>query len=277
MYNKYIQKTNGDWRFNSLSGELTIYNNKAMDPDLRSELSWRHLKDQIKTVYLYADITAICDYAFCDCKNLREVCIPKEVTTIGNSAFRGCSSLIKISLSDKFKSIGDHAFSDCSSLISVYLPNHIESFGKHVFSSCTSLETIVIPDEIAVKLSADFDGWTEKQIIYMDVAKETTPFREAWNCGQAKVVWGFEAGVHHVDMDDLYDYQHYAEPLTIWTDRTYPYDPFSGAKIAAYRTDSVKWERSGTVARRSGQGDRPNVFPRHRGKFILGRIGRKYE
>ena len=64
-----------------------------------------------------AEVTAIDDNAFRECKTVRTLSIPDSVESIGDYAFYGCDNLRSISFGVGIKSIGTRAFSDCGSLI----------------------------------------------------------------------------------------------------------------------------------------------------------------
>lgn len=55
-------------------------------------------------------VRMICDYAFMECKKLRNIYLPPSLNFIGQYTFRGCSSLDKIVLPDALVYIGDGAF-----------------------------------------------------------------------------------------------------------------------------------------------------------------------
>jgi hypothetical protein len=67
-------------------------------------------------------ITQISCSMFADCKNLKEITIPKGVKTIDNYAFSGCSELESITLPTGVGKIGEHAFNECTKLRAIYVP-----------------------------------------------------------------------------------------------------------------------------------------------------------
>lgn len=73
------------------------------------------------------------DYAFYECRNLKEITIPNGVTEIGEYAFRGCKSLESITIPDGVTTIGDYAFSYCDNLTSITIPDSVTSIGKYAF------------------------------------------------------------------------------------------------------------------------------------------------
>ncbi len=84
-------------------------------------------------------VTSIGDRAFCDCKSLTSVTIPKSVWRIGHVAFCGCSSLTSVTIPDSVASVGTAAFLGCSSLTRVTIPNSVTSIGDSVFRGCREL------------------------------------------------------------------------------------------------------------------------------------------
>lgn len=70
----------------------------------------------IPDTYAGRAVTAIGDYAFASCINLRTLRLPEGLIQIGEGAFMGCESLEEIFLPQKVQEIGSHAFERCSSL-----------------------------------------------------------------------------------------------------------------------------------------------------------------
>ena len=50
------------------------------------------------------------NYAFEECKNLKQISIPENVTEIQYAVFRGCESLEKIDIPDTIEKIGGNSF-----------------------------------------------------------------------------------------------------------------------------------------------------------------------
>ena len=80
--------------------------------------------------YVNEDLTAIGDYAFCECPALTKVDAP-AVTSIGGRAFQNCATLTEVNL-PKAASIGTNAFYGCSALTEVDFPA-VASVGDGVF------------------------------------------------------------------------------------------------------------------------------------------------
>ena len=101
--------------------------------------------DNIKTISIPSNITAIGDGAFKNCKELQVIDIPDSVATIGEEAFSGCSALKNIRLSDKLEVIPNKAFAGCSALENVFIPDSVKRMGYDVFANC--------PDTMVVELN----------------------------------------------------------------------------------------------------------------------------
>ena len=75
----------------------------------------------------------ICDYAFLDNQNLKNVILPDSVKAIGNGAFSGCSALTSVTIGENVKSIGIYAFFNCLSLKSIKLSDTTTEIGDSAF------------------------------------------------------------------------------------------------------------------------------------------------
>lgn len=95
-----------------------------------------------------SEITKIEDYAFFQCKALKNITIPDSVTAIGASAFRACSALTDITLPDHIKSIEEATFKECSLLKVINMSEGITYIGKEAFKECSSLTDISLPASI---------------------------------------------------------------------------------------------------------------------------------
>ena len=109
-------------------------------------------------------VTAIGQYAFCNCSGLNSVQIPEGVTRIGLNAFCDCSELRtanipstvttleqgafartklrEVVLPDAVNTLNQYAFQDCKEMTSLSIGNGLKSVGKAVFSGCNSLATL---------------------------------------------------------------------------------------------------------------------------------------
>ena len=129
--------------------------------------SWAFDGCPLTTLSLGKNIKTIGDYAFDDCRNLKNVTIPQSVTSIGYEAFCQCISLETLSFGEKsfgenietnITTIGDYAFDYCIALKSVTIPQSVTSIGKHAFDGCHSLDSLAINGAIESMGKQAFDG-----------------------------------------------------------------------------------------------------------------------
>ena len=112
----------------------------------------------LKNVHIASSVTSIGEYAFEDCSSLKSATIPSSVTSIGDKAFEGCRSLTSINIPSSVTSIGEYAFEDCSSLTSINIPSSVTSIGKAAFYRCSSLTSITIPSSVTSIGGSAFAG-----------------------------------------------------------------------------------------------------------------------
>ena len=101
------------------------------------------LSDELITELVIPEgVTAIPDYAFSHCDDIKSVTLSEGLTSIGSYAFMYCTSLTSANLSEGVTSIGSSAFQNCTNLTSISLPESLTSIGSHAFMYCTSLTDI---------------------------------------------------------------------------------------------------------------------------------------
>ena len=140
--------------------------------------------DRLVEVILPSGITAIPNYMFSDCVNLKIInlsayaslvsigiyafdgCswegalqLPASLTSIGNFAFSGHTGLTSVSLPASLTSIGNFAFSGCSGLQTLTLPSGLTSIGNSAFQNCADLTSVTFTGTPAIGSSA-FGGCT---------------------------------------------------------------------------------------------------------------------
>ena len=87
-------------------------------------------------------VTVICDWAFCESKQLTRIAIPDSVYEIGEGAFYKCTSLERIEIPDSVTKIDDVAFRGCTSLKEIVIPDSVKEFGWGLFSGCENVTVI---------------------------------------------------------------------------------------------------------------------------------------
>lgn len=110
-------------------------------------------------------VSAIGNYAFTLCQNLKKVVIPNTVTSIGYYAFYKCSSLTSICLPESLDIIDYGVFDECTSLKDVTIPSSIKTIGVYAFDECTELSTVYASD-LNSWCQIDFCSITSNPLIY---------------------------------------------------------------------------------------------------------------
>jgi len=88
----------------------------------------------------------IYDYAFYNCKALKNVSLPNDMSEIGYQAFAECESLENVNIPVNAKSIGDSAFYNARALKEIVIPMSVDKIAENVFkgTSFTSDSDAVI-------------------------------------------------------------------------------------------------------------------------------------
>lgn len=119
-------------------------------------------RDDFHTVRV-SGVSAIPDYAFTYCGNLRRVELSAGITKIGRGAFAWCERLERVALPASLNDLGSHAFAFCFSLDDITIPKGVTHIGSNCFSFCTSLRQAMLPAGITELESYAFSECTSLQ------------------------------------------------------------------------------------------------------------------
>ena len=106
-------------------------------------------KAEFESVTIPSSIYEIQDYAFAECKNLKEIVIPEGVKNIGDDAFWNCKKLEKITLPTTLEKVGVYAFS-ATGVKSVTIPafKKLSSLPQYMFYQSFNLAEVKLPKSI---------------------------------------------------------------------------------------------------------------------------------
>lgn len=95
-----------------------------------------------------AQVEAVPDSAFSDCRFLSYIALPSTAKRIGHAAFLSCRNLNHVDFSEGLEVIGRAAFCGCNNLLSLYLPSTLRQIWPNAFTSCEALLNVVLPDGV---------------------------------------------------------------------------------------------------------------------------------
>lgn len=104
---------------------------------------------RMEKITIPSSVTTIREYAFSNCKNLKEITIPSSVTAIVNGAFQYCTSLTSVNIEGSLTYLGAYTFLNCTNLKSVNIFS-VERIEGGAFEDCKNLENIVIQGGLKV-------------------------------------------------------------------------------------------------------------------------------
>lgn len=154
------------WKFNVLSGVMTISGTGAMDDfastTAAAESGWYAHRLLVKKLVVEEGVTSLAAYGFINHTNLQTVSFPSTLTNIGKYAFSVCSSLDNLTIADDV-TLNDSCFNSCTSLKTLVLEEGRTSITARVFAGCTALEEVVLPSTLKTfgyNVTAPFNGCT---------------------------------------------------------------------------------------------------------------------
>ena len=117
-------------------------------------------------------VTAIGDYAFANCYNLKSISIPETVKSINDFSFYSCSGLTSITFPLSITSIGYDAFWNCAGLTSVTIPDSVTSIGAYAFCNCDKMTYVAIGSSVT---SIGDQVFVATPLAYITCLAETPP------------------------------------------------------------------------------------------------------
>lgn len=94
-------------------------------------------------------VTAIGEYAFYLCENLRNVNIPNRITSIEADAFAK-SNIRNLTIPESVDQIGKYAFFNCKGLVEIIIPEGVKIIEGGTFKNCKYLQKIIIPQSVTI-------------------------------------------------------------------------------------------------------------------------------
>ena len=98
----------------------------------------------IESIQLSTSLTAISQYAFAGCANLKTLTVPASVVSVYDYAFLDCTALTSVAFSTGLESFGTAIFMNCTALTSVSIPSSVKSMAGNPFINCPALANITL-------------------------------------------------------------------------------------------------------------------------------------
>ncbi len=126
--------------FNScydLTVDLYIY------PSLKNVDDYAFANSYFTNITFSSGVKEIGAHAFENCSRIESVYLPATVTALGDYAFSGCGNLKSVDLFDSsIKSLGKYAFRNCYKLSEIYLPSQVTEISDGLFYGCSDIQNL---------------------------------------------------------------------------------------------------------------------------------------
>lgn len=103
--------------------------------------------------------------AFSNCISLQYIDLPNSVCWVGPATFYACTDIQRFRASSNLEAISHRMFEYCWDLHDVELKNSIQSIGSYAFHGCNSLNSIVLPDNVFVIAESAFQSSALRTIV----------------------------------------------------------------------------------------------------------------
>lgn len=105
-----------------------------------------------------SSVKTIKEYAFENCRGLKNFIIPSSVSVIENCAFRSCANLTNVVFSSSKTKFKSEVFAYCDKLNTVVFPPDQSTIGSQMFKNCTGLSNLTLPASITSIEASAFQG-----------------------------------------------------------------------------------------------------------------------
>lgn len=99
----------------------------------------------LQKVEIGSSISSITNYAFYNCRSLKEITLPITVTNFYTGVFYYCYSLKSITIPSSVRYLNRDCFGYCTSLSSVSIPASVRQLKEYAFEHCSALHLLTIP------------------------------------------------------------------------------------------------------------------------------------
>lgn len=175
------------WTLDADTGSLTISGNGDTDNYVQTTSPWYiyNCEAEITSVTVEEGVTALGDYIFYGCNNLKQVALPASLSSIGELVFEGCYSLKKTTVSSESSylfadengvlynaekteliqypaasketeyriiesvvKIANSAFAGAVNITKAVLPERLNEIGNDAFRGCENLISAELPENL---------------------------------------------------------------------------------------------------------------------------------
>lgn len=141
-------------------GVLTVSGAGGIPNYTEGAAPWASRAEEILSVMLGENVTAIGSFAFSGCENMDTVHMGQNVSRIGEGAFRNCAGLKGITLPDGLSRIEGNTFENCTGLSYISIPESVSEIGSSAFAGCKGLQEITVPAGVTALANNTFQGCT---------------------------------------------------------------------------------------------------------------------
>ena len=103
---------------------------KVILPDTINEIAYEAFRSSsIEEITLPKSLKILGDFAFKECKQLKDAYVPGSVEIIGNETYKNCTSLESLTVGHGVKVIGDNVVHLCDAIKTINIPSSVAQIG----------------------------------------------------------------------------------------------------------------------------------------------------
>lgn len=144
----------------------------------------------LKNISLPNTLLSIKENAFSGCKSIESIVIPSNIKEIEKSTFDSCDNLFKIELPPSLIFINERSFANCTKLNKIYIPSSVREIGEYAFLNCSSVEYFDLPKSlISIKKNAFEKCSSLRKVILKENVEEIAAgcFNQCYNLKEIRM------------------------------------------------------------------------------------------
>lgn len=154
---------------------------------------WEAYIDEIESLDLPDGLTDIGEYAFSNCKSVKDVVLPQSITAIRQYSFQKCLSLHTFAIGSNISLIAQHALNGCYSLTNLFIPDNVTEIKYEAFYMIPNVQYSEGREDKYAAGARSVNGIVEEPMVYDPMDRTRLLACSAYAKGYVRVAKGVKS------------------------------------------------------------------------------------